>query len=1530
MIAYLDKYDTTVEVPDDISDKDLTDVNDNFHSYVDPKPTAPAPESGLPPETTPQWKPNFYESAIKPALESVAFPTKGTAEFAASPEGQAFGGKMIEQGTFGATKAITPEFLSQEYKDHPAFAEAGELAGGVGSLLATGGALRIAGLGVKAAAAGSAAVDAGFAAGERFIPRAIMTGATFGTRTFIAETVKAFEDQGVNLEQFGKDVVKDTAFGAIFGSIGGLENVPASVSSAGALGFISSKMSGGDNREATLHGAIWAAFEVVGSAGKSEALRMEALGHLKESIGDYVADRNPEVPGKAAQRAASEFVDNAVRKAGFDTAEDIAKSGPGNLLEGIEKVNQLIRNAKVPAEAPVEGEPLPKLPGPIEPKTTEPEQPPKTPLDKAIDTVKDLIGIKPEEPPKPIEPTPEEHKEKGLAEIAERLQTFGMKPIEGAAVFDAYGIDKQPTDLIQKPIEDQYVAAYQAIAAQRGIEKGDKFDAETMDQAQKSVDLINGYFSPKSQELNEFAEQHKGLSEQDVAQMAHNRGLLEEPNTDLMKLEIQKAKQEKIINASMAPGATIPAMRSPKVEPPVAEAVAAHLKESANEITNIVNPASAAPLAAQITREQLGKMARSYDMAEFSLEQASKLFNSQPKETNLEFYDRLEHGADQGSKSLNQISSALRKALDTARDEVIALGTGKLENFDENYAPHYYDQGEKEVGQAVQKAAKRPFEGQKSFLKKRTFATLKDAINAGLTPISYNPVDLVLLKVREMQKYVMAHRTIQEYKKNGLAKYVKVGGEYPEGWTKIDDRISTIFKSPMVAVKEAFDQKVMEDLNSVAEGLGVDLDRGMRAKGEGQKLKDAWGLSYSEAPGQAGKIWTKFAGPESALAHELGHQIDNIYGLQEKFLSDKKIDGELTNLANERVPEKSSSKFREYVQQPAEKMAAMVEAYIHAPELLKSTAPTAYAKLDEFLKSEPKLEPLTKIKPGLLMGTNESEVYAGGNVIAGHIYAQPDAARIINNYLSPGLQKSSIYQAYRYAGNTVNQFQLGFSAFHLGFTTLDTSVSKLALGLNELALGHPMRAIKDVLETPIAPITNILRGNALLKAWRGEGQSGVDPILAEIMASAGGRARMDQFYATNAYQQMKHHFQAGNLVRGILHIPLSIIEASSKPILEYIVPRQKLGVFADIVQMELNHRPDITHQELRAIAQKAWDSVDNRMGQMVYDNLFWDRTFKDLLMGTMRSTGWNIGTAREIGGGSIDAVEQLIRGIKGNKPELTYRTSYSISLPMLLGVLGAMTTYLFTGKGPRELKDYYFPRTGGTDANGNPKRVSFPSYMKDLYHWSRNPVKVATDKLNPILSIIGDMLQNKDYFGTKIRNEDDPVVKQVASEVKFILKQVQPFSYRNMQKNLETNNKSLFDTVGPWVGITPAPYDINQTKAERAAHEIAASHQEIGGRTQEQAERSKLVNDLTRQYRQSDPKATDNLYKAYQSGLISHRQMQEVVTNAHLTHLQKMAKNFTLPEIERVYSKSTDEEKAQLEHILRRKEALHESQFVAP
>src|SRR5581483_1983265 len=209
----------------------------------------------------------------------------------------------------------------------------------------------------------------------------------------------------------------------------------------------------------------------------------------------------------------------------------------------------------------------------------------------------------------------------------------------------------------------------------------------------------------------------------------------------------------------------------------------------------------------------------------------------------------------------------LRDILDQRRREVAERG--RLQQALENYFPHIWKNPDQARAALAQWHARGPLQGGKGFLKQRSIDSIEAGLEAGLEPASRNPVTMTLLKIREMDKWITAHDALQQMKGAGVAKYVPIGTPAPDGWTRIVDPIGTVFKNPNIPVKEAYDASVMEGLQKVAADLGISHERGVRIGGQ------RWG--YSVQGGN--KVVTRFAGPESVLAHEIGHQIDHQFGL---------------------------------------------------------------------------------------------------------------------------------------------------------------------------------------------------------------------------------------------------------------------------------------------------------------------------------------------------------------------------------------------------------------------------------------------------------------------------------------------------------------------------------------------------------------------------------------------------------------------------------------------------------------------------
>lgn len=549
----------------------------------------------------------------------------------------------------------------------------------------------------------------------------------------------------------------------------------------------------------------------------------------------------------------------------------------------------------------------------------------------------------------------------------------------------------------------------------------------------------------------------------------------------------------------------------------------------------------------------------------------------------------------------------------------------------------------------------------------------------------------------------------------------------------------------------------------------------------------------------------------------------------------------------------------------------------------------------------------------------------GAVQVAGYWMAPETVANVVNNYLSPGLSSSKLFGAafrgYRALGNTMNQVQLGLSFFHGAFVSYDSAVSSFALGLKNLAKGRVLTGGRQIGEalTLVGPSIRAWRnGDLIMKEWRSPGSTTPEiATLVDAMKAGGGRINMDAAHATNWRSSLKKAWKEGNVLGSMFRLPGAAIETMASPILEKMVPKIKAGVFFEMAQHELkNLGPSPDRMAVREAMSKAWDSVDNRMGELVYDNLFWHKTVKDLAMASTRSVGWNLGTLREVGGGLLDIGRNVASGTvgRGRNLEFSHRAAYTVALPLMTGILGAIIHKAMTGEDPKELKDYYFPKTGQKDKDGHDVRLTLPSYMKDVFAYAADPTATLAHKTHPMVNTIMEMLSNKDYYGTKIRNEDDPIVKQALDLAKHAGEGFVPFGAKEVKKLYEEGQgaKSLL----PLVGITQARKDITNSKAELMASKLAGDSIPPGNRTSEDAERQQLVRELANNLKAKQPGAMDAIKTALKEGKIPESAIATI--KDHLLHssFERTVKHLNVEDAMKVWDVATPEEKRSMAPFL--------------
>lgn len=471
----------------------------------------------------------------------------------------------------------------------------------------------------------------------------------------------------------------------------------------------------------------------------------------------------------------------------------------------------------------------------------------------------------------------------------------------------------------------------------------------------------------------------------------------------------------------------------------------------------------------------------------------------------------------------------------------------------------------------------------------------------------------------------------------------------------------------------------------------------------------------------------------------------------------------------------------------------------------------------------------------------------GGTQQEGQLYAPADAARIYNNYIDPGFHRTeeggNLFDALQRTSNSVTALELGFSGYHVFTMAKEAIIHEVARGISKLASGN-IEGFKNIAMAPMAPIRLYQLGKGdPLKAYLDK-NTNVSPELAKVVdliTRSGGRMEGFRQDPTYKFSEMGSFFtawqrgalanqlaEAGQRVKdaytGKAHTAVGAIEGvgsaglqagsemfrllgrtmqtAAQPIFEKYIPAIKNGAFTEQLSDWLHANPKSTTEEQIAAARRIGDSVDNRFGEMVQDNIFWGKALKQSMQLAMRSYSWNLGTIREIGGGMTGLIKNPSRLSVASK-DYDPRTAYVVAMPIVVAAASAMYQYFKTGKGPQEPKDFLAGRTGGRTQSGTPERAMLPGYEKDVYGWFNDPKQEALNKLATAPRLLWETMANRDYRGDLIANPNAPLETRLKQYFQHVYESLGPISVKQMvQGEKKGSNISAIERA---TAIRPAP-----------------------------------------------------------------------------------------------------------------------------
>jgi hypothetical protein len=505
-------------------------------------------------------------------------------------------------------------------------------------------------------------------------------------------------------------------------------------------------------------------------------------------------------------------------------------------------------------------------------------------------------------------------------------------------------------------------------------------------------------------------------------------------------------------------------------------------------------------------------------------------------------------------------------------------------------------------------------------------------------------------------------------------------------------------------------------------------------------------------------------------------------------------------------------------------------------------------------------------------------------------------------------------------GNRLKQIQL-IGPFHAGFTSMETMISKGAAGLENLASGHLKEAGKAAAGIPTAAITNARQGYKGLQEYVRPGSSGDPEITKQInfLEMGGFRPHQDKIFQSQGLDRAMKSARQGAMGKLAINIPDAILDSITKPIMEHLVPLQKTGAAMDLAKIALEKLgPNPTKDQLQQASREVNTEIDNRMGQVNYDTWHMHRKVKDLMMLLERAPGWNTGTWKLLAGG-IKNIPKNAVSIAQGKGFATHNTAYLISMLAVGAVSSALIQKTLTGKNPESALDLVMPQTAEKDANGNNIRMTMPTYGKELaalLHGVDSPEKLASNatemgvnKLNPMLSAVGQLARNKDYFGTDIYDPDASRVDKLKSVGKFAAKQLIPFGAQNWQKGTESG-KSTTQKVAGLAGFTQAPKRFNETAAQEKSQDLMDRKYGGMGKSLEQSENAKANAKLVAELRKN-PKSPI-VQKAVDDGTITSKTAIQLAKKAGVSPFVWQVKHMDADDAAKVYEVGTDAEKKTL------------------
>lgn len=438
----------------------------------------------------------------------------------------------------------------------------------------------------------------------------------------------------------------------------------------------------------------------------------------------------------------------------------------------------------------------------------------------------------------------------------------------------------------------------------------------------------------------------------------------------------------------------------------------------------------------------------------------------------------------------------------------------------------------------------------------------------------------------------------------------------------------------------------------------------------------------------------------------------------------------------------------------------------------------------------------------------------------------------------------TVFRGWMALKNAWVPLKLALSAFHplhVAHISLSNNMSRAlhdTFGPGKQSLWTRAKAIPEAMAETIAdaflalPVGTPQYGKTIRKAWltTPRDQTPIQKEIVRLMNEGGFVPELSEQLKISAKRSFHDALANSQYLKAAGHGIRRAIEKIQAPIFQEWIPNLKASAYMREVESLFQRDPSLLNDpirrrvSLRAISKQ----VDNRFGEMFYGSLFWNRTMKDAAIGSFLSLGWNLGFAREFVGGALEpAVRPLMKAASPTRQQIrdvSTKTTNAFIYTMTAFMINAMMNKAMTGEDAQGL-DYVFPRIGGNNPDGSPRRITNMFYTRE--------VPMAKKHIEEKQSVVGglsemlyhklmfapfiEMGTNRDYFGYQIYDPNAPGLVKAQQFLKHVVtEQLNPMSIAGSKRALELSGKphttmDAFKNLGdrdvymPLLGFGPAP-----------------------------------------------------------------------------------------------------------------------------